>query len=138
MQPHDPLRHPAWMLLQNSAGKAAAKPSPNLLRELQNHTLPFGWYFSQILNPSVGRKHTKYNLTFKIKISYVGCLRTEDRECNVNKIINSFRLAWLQGGDVTTLRNILPEQILVDILAERFQVSYSLLFLFLVVINIMF
>lgn len=39
---------------------------------------------------------------------------------------------------MTTLRNILPEQVLVDILAERFQVSYSLLFLFLVVINIMF
>lgn len=53
-------------------------------------------------------------------------------------MINSFGLAWLQGGDVTTLRNILPEQVLVDILAERFQVSYSLLFLFLVAINIMF
>lgn len=30
---------------------------------------------------------------------------------------------------MTTLRNILPEQVLIDIMAERFQVSYSLLLL---------
>lgn len=30
---------------------------------------------------------------------------------------------WLQEGDVTTSNNLLPEELLVDILVERFQVS---------------
>lgn len=29
---------------------------------------------------------------------------------------------WFQGGDVATIGSLLPEQLLVDILAERFQV----------------
>lgn len=33
------------MLPQNLAGEAASEASPNLLRDLQSHTLPSGWYF---------------------------------------------------------------------------------------------
>lgn len=40
-----------------------------------------------------------------------------------------FGMALLQGGDVNSLRNILPEQVLVDILTERFQVSCLLCFI---------
>ena len=40
-----------------------------------------------------------------------------------NYIATLFGVISLQGGDVTTLSGLLPEQLLVDILAERFQVS---------------
>ncbi|XP_068458365.1 hydrocephalus-inducing protein homolog isoform X2 [Clinocottus analis] len=42
---------------------------------------------------------------------------------NDSKSVPETHLALGLGGDVTTLSNLLPEQLLVDILAERFQLS---------------
>lgn len=50
-------------------------------------------------------------------------MAVQGRYKTVKKLTYFFAVVSLQGLDATALSNLLPEQLLVDVLAERFQVS---------------
>ncbi|CAJ1057505.1 hydrocephalus-inducing protein homolog isoform X2 [Xyrichtys novacula] len=116
-----PVSLSARQLLDSAAAEYAKKKAKEAARALTEASEPAPKAHVETSNPAPHSSPPSHDAVEALgKPIEDGCCKDDTKDPKETEILH---LAQLLGGDVTTLSNLLPEQLLEDILAERFQLS---------------